>query len=89
METSVGWGDSETEVERSASELAKRGVTTQVHAEPPTEGWPELAYGWGGREDPQGGGPALPTASLSYRNRDANAVAATLRAHGIRFPEFP
>ena len=87
MDTSVGWGGSEADVARIASEPAKRGVTTRVRTEPPTEGWPEPAYGRGGREDPQGG-PALPTASLSYRDRDATAAGATLRAHGIRFPEF-
>ena len=55
MDTSVGWGGSEADVAGIASEPAKRGVTTRVRTEPPTEGWPEPAYGRGGREDPQGG----------------------------------
>lgn len=89
METNFGWGGSEADVAHIAEELANQGITTQVHTEPPTEAWPEPAYGWGGPEEPQAGGPALKTASLSYRNRDAKTVTATLRAHGIRFPEFP
>jgi hypothetical protein len=89
METDLGWGGSAAEVADIATELANQGVITHVHTEPPTDGWPEPAYGRGGPEDPQAGDPALNTASLSYRNRDAKAVAATLDAHGIRFPRFP
>lgn len=89
METSFGWGGSESEVAHIAAELADQGVVTQVHTEPPVEGWPEPAYGRGGSEGPQVGGSALSTASVSYRNRDAKAVAATLRAHGLPIPDTP
>jgi hypothetical protein len=89
METNFGWGGSEFEVAHIAAELADQGVLTQVHTEPPVEGWPEPAYGRGGSEVPHVGGSALSTASLSYRNRDARLVAATLRAHGLPFPDIP
>ena len=89
METSFGWGGSETEVAHLAAELSDHGVVAQVHLEPPAEGWPEPAYGRGGPDEAQAGGPALPTASLSFRNRDAKAVATTLRAHGLPFWDIP
>lgn len=89
METSFGWGGSEADVAHIASELANQGVTAQVHTEPPMQVWPEPAYGWDGPEESPADGPALQAASLSYRNRDAKTVEATLRAHGISFPESP
>ena len=89
METSFGWGGSESEVAHIAVELADQGVVTQVHSEPPVEGWPEPPPRRGGSEEPEMGGSAVSTASLSYRNRDAKAVAATLRAHGLPFPDIP
>jgi hypothetical protein len=89
METSFGWGGPETEVAHIAAELSDHGVMTQVHPEAPAKGWPEPAYGRGGPAETRAGGPALRTASLSYRNRDAKAVAGTLRAHGLPFPDIP
>jgi len=89
METSFGWGGSEVDVVRIVSELADQGVTTRVRTTPTAEGWGEPEDGWGEPEEPQTGDRALKTASLRYRNRDAKVVAATLRAHGIHFPEFP
>lgn len=89
METGFWWGGSETEVAHIAAELSDHGVITQVHPEPPAEGWPEPAYGRGDPEGAPTGGPALRTASLIYHNRDAKAVAAMLRAHGLPFPDIP
>lgn len=89
MEISFGWGGSEAEVAHIAGELSDQGVIAQVHTEAPAEGWPEPASGRGGPEEPQAGGPALSTASLSYRSRDAKAVAAILRAHGLPFRDIP
>ena len=87
METSFGWGGSVAEVADIAAQLANQGVTTQVHAEPPTGGWHEPAYDRRGPEWPPAGGLPLTTASLGYRNRDAKTVAGTLRANGLPVPD--
>ncbi len=89
MEAHFGWGASEADVARIASELANQGVLTTIHTAATADAWGEPGDGWGRPNEPLTSDETVTTASLSYRNRDAQAVAATLRAHGIPFPEFP
>ena len=64
------------------------GGIARVDTAATADGWGEPGEGWGGFTEPHAGNEAVQTASLRYLNRDTKAVTATLRAHGIRFPEF-
>lgn len=83
METGLGWGGSVDAVAAIAAELRAQGVVTHVDIDgPPPEGWDAPV-------STRTGNGSVQTASLSYRNRDAAKVRATLRAHGIDLPDLP
>ncbi len=81
MESGFDWGGSVEEVTRIAMELEARGVHAKVLTA-------DIADGWGESANHRRAGSVEKTAWLEYQNRDADAVAATLRKHGIRPPDL-
>ena len=82
METSFGWGGSPEEVALIASELEARSVPARVDVAGTAQGWGEPAT----RPTSE---PPADSATLTFHNRDARHVAATLRAHGIHQLHLP